>query len=219
MDAWGNWCQNHSGKSINIPLLACWAVWIARNQAIFNHRAPHWPTMLLHTIVDYNMIPEDETTAPTRILKPVNIDKSKPWAFFDGSAQDAGLGGGAILYLNEIHCYKIQINLGRGTNNYAELCTAKHIIHFAIHKHCRHLQLFGDSKIVCNWLNDASHCHAFSLRHILDEAKRLTASLESFVCRHIYREQNTIADQLSKEAAHKQGDNWLIQEKIDGTFY
>ncbi|MCY6488339.1 reverse transcriptase-like protein, partial [Actinobacillus pleuropneumoniae] len=93
-------------------------------------------------------------------------------------AQEAGCGGGAVLYLNELHCYKIQINLGRGTNNFAELCTAKHIIHFAIQKHCSHLQLFGDSKIVCNWLNDASHCYAFSLRHILDEAKRLITSFE-----------------------------------------
>eukprot|EP00253_Pinus_taeda_P020940 PITA_20940 len=219
LDAWENWFLNHSGKSCNIPLLACWAVWIARHQAIFNQKAPHWPTILHHTIADYNLIPDEESSAPARIIRQVNIDKSKPWAFFDGSAQEVGCGGGAILYLNDTHCYKIQINLGRGTNNFAELCTAKHIIHFAIQKHCSHLQLFGDSKIVCNWLNDASHCHAFSLRHILDEAKRLTASFESFVCQHIYREQNTIADQLSKEAAHRQGDNWLIQEEIDGTYY
>jgi len=219
LNAWENWVMYHSGKSCNIPLLACWAVWIARNHAIFNNKAPHWPTILHHTIADYNLIPDEESSAPARIIKQVNIDKSKPWAFFDGSAQDVGCFGGAILYLNDTHCYKIQINLGRGTNNFAELSTAKHIIHFAIQKHCSHLQLFGDSKIVCNWLNDASHCHAFTLRHILDEAKRLTASFESFRCQHIFREQNTIADQLSKEAAHRQGDHWLIQEEIDGTYY
>lgn len=165
------------------------------------------------------MLPEEDPPAPPRIIRPVPIDISKPWVFFDGSAQEAGCGGGAILHLNERHCFKLQINLGRGTNNFAELCTAKHIIHFVIHKHCRHLQLFGDSKIVCNWLNDASHCHAVSLRHILDEAKRLIAAFESFVCQHVYREQNTVADQLSKEAAHREGEDWLIQEEIDGSYY
>jgi len=140
----------HTGKSINLPLLVCWELWIARNQAIFNLRPPHWPTILHHTIVDFDLIPDVVSSAPPRILRLEIIDKSKPWAYFDGSAQDVGCGGGAILYLNESHCFKIQINLGRGTNNFAELCTAKHIIYFAIQKQCRHLQLFGDSKIVCN---------------------------------------------------------------------
>lgn len=202
-----------------MPLFVCIAIWIARNHIIFNNKAPHWPTILNHTIADYNLIPETVSNPPPRTINPIAIDKSKPWAFFDGSAQDAGCGGGAVLYINELHCYKIQIKLEKGTNNFAELCTAKHIIHFAHQKHCRHLQLFGDSQIVCNWLNYASHCHAYSLRHILDEAKRLTTSFDSFVCRHIYREQNTEADQLSKEAAHSQLDQWLIQEKIDGTFH
>lgn len=72
---------------------------------------------------------------------------------------------------------------------------------------------------MCNWLNNASICHAFSLRHILDEAKQLITTFESFVCQHIYREQNTTADQLSKEAAHRIGEDWWIQEEVDGTFY
>eukprot|EP00253_Pinus_taeda_P034809 PITA_34809 len=218
-DAWGNWCCEHLGKSINLPLLACWAIWIARNQTIFNHKAPHWPSITFHTIADYNMIPEESQPAPPRNLRPVPIDKSIPWAFFDGSAQEDACRGGAILHLNDRHCYKIKINLGRGTNNYAELCAAKHIIHFAIQKQCRHLQLFGDSKIICNWLNNASHCHSYTLRHILDEAKRLTTFFESFVCRHIYREHNTVAYQLSKEAAHRVGEDWSIQEEVDGTYY
>eukprot|EP00253_Pinus_taeda_P002467 PITA_02467 len=218
-EAWDSWYQHHTGKSRNIPLLVCWAIWIARNKAIFDHYAPHWPSILLNTIADYNIIPEEDSSAPVRILKQLNIDKSKPWAFFDGSAQEAGCGGGVVLHLTDSHCFKLQINLGRGTNNFAELCSTKYIIQFAIQTQCRHLQLFGDSKIVCCWLNNTSQCHAFSLRHILDEARRLTTSFESFTCIHIYREQNTIVDYLSKEAALRQGDQWLIQEELDGQFY
>eukprot|EP00253_Pinus_taeda_P030204 PITA_30204 len=219
LEAWESWLQHHTGKSRNIPLLACWAIWIARNKAIFDHHAPHWPTILLNTIDDYNIIPDEDTSAPTRISKPLYIDKTKPWAFFDGSAQETGCGGGAILHVSDTHCFKLQINLVRGTNNYAELCTAKHIIHYAIQKHCRHLQLFGDSKIVCSWLNNTSQCHTFTLSHILDDARRLITSFDSFSCTHIYKEQNTSAYHLSKEAALRQGDQWLILEELDGQFY
>lgn len=202
-----------------MPLLVCWSLWISRNQSIFNHKSPHWPAILLHTFVDYDLLPEEDSNTPPHIIKPEIIDKSKPWAYFDGSAQEVGCGGGAILYLNETPCFKIQRSLGRGTNNYVELCTAKHLIHFALEKNCRHLQMFGDSKIVCNWLNNSSHCNAFSLRHILEEAQRLIYSFDSFACCHIFRERNSGADHLSKEAALRQGDDWLIQEEIDGTFH
>jgi len=111
------------------------------------------------------------------------------------------------------------MHLGMGTNNFAELCTTKHIIHFALSHHCRHLQLFGDSNIVCNWLNNASHCNAYTLRHIIGEAHRMIDIFDSFVCHHIYREQNSEADQLSKEEMHLQDNVWLIQEEIDGTHH
>jgi len=219
MEAWSDWSRLHTGKSINMPLLVCWAIWIARNQVIFQNKAPHWPVIQRHTIADYELLPEANPKNTIRTNRPLNLDKTKPWAFFDGSAQDTGCGGGALLYLSDDHYYKLQIKLGRGTNNFAELSTAKHIIHFAIQKQCSHLQLYGDSQIVCNWLNNTSNCHAFSLRHILEETKRLISTFESFKCSHIYREQNTEADQLSKEAVLNQSDDWLIQEVIDGTFY
>lgn len=207
MEAWNCWCREHTRKSINMPLLVYWAIWITRNQVILKNKAPHWPVILSHIISDFDLLPEVDSNAPPHTTRLEIIDKLKLWAYFDGSAQEAGYGGGAILYLNDTHCFKIQIKLSRRTNNFAKLSTTKHIIHFALQKQCRHLQLFGDSQIVCNWLNDASHCYAYSLRHILDEAKILTTSFESFVFRHIYREQNTDADQPSKEAVHREGDD------------
>eukprot|EP00253_Pinus_taeda_P035221 PITA_35221 len=93
-DAWDNWCHEHIGKSLNLPLLVCWAIWIARNQAIFNLRAPHWPSITLHTVADYNLIPDVSQPAPSRSLRPLPIDKSMPWAFFDGFCLGGGCGGG-----------------------------------------------------------------------------------------------------------------------------
>jgi len=111
------------------------------------------------------------------------------------------------------------MHLGRGTNNVAELSMAKHLIHFALEKRCTKLQLFGDSKLVFNWLNRTSRCSTFSLRHILDEAHKLSATFDKFVCQHIYREHNSGADHLSKDAAQKQEEDWLIQEEVDETFH
>ena len=72
---------------------------------------------------------------------------------------------------------------------------------------------------MCNWLNNTSHCNAYTLRHILGEVQRLITTFDSFVCRHIYREQKSEYNQLSKEAVHLQGNDWLIQEEFDGTYH
>jgi len=62
------------------------------------------------------------------------------------------------------------MGLGRGLNNFVELITAKYLFQFALEKKCRNLQLFGDSKLVCNYINKTSNFSAYFLRHILDEA-------------------------------------------------
>jgi len=83
-------------------------------------------------------------TTLARHIVPEDINHTHPWAYFDGSTQEAGCGGRAILYLFESHHFQIQMGLGRGTNNFAELITAKYLIQFALEKHCRNLQIFGD---------------------------------------------------------------------------
>eukprot|EP00253_Pinus_taeda_P028743 PITA_28743 len=150
MEAWLDWLERHKGKGRNLPLLVCWAFWMARNRAIFDNKDPLWRSIGPRILADFDLLSEDSTQPPPRTIHPELIDKSHPWAYFDGSAQDEGCGGGALLYLREGHCYHIQVKLGRGTNNFAELSITKHLIHFALEKHCSHLQLFGDSKLVCN---------------------------------------------------------------------
>lgn len=111
------------------------------------------------------------------------------------------------------------MGLGRGTNNFAELITAKYTIQFALEKQCKILQLFGDSKTVCNWINKNSNCNAYSLIHIMEEVHRLINFFDTFICHHIYREWNTVVDLLSKEAAHRPIGTWRILEQKDGTFH
>jgi len=110
------------------------------------------------------------------------------------------------------------MGLGKGTNNFAELSASKDTIHFALEKQCRNLQLFGDSKSICNWINKVTTCHAFSLRHIMEEIFKLINLFDTFTCHHIYRERNIAADLLSKEATHRPIGTWSILEQADRTF-
>lgn len=104
------------------------------------------------------------------------------------------------------------MGLGGGTNNFTDLITAKHLIQFALEKHCKNLQIFGDLKIVCNWINKTSNCYSHTLRPILDEAHRLISFFDNFSCCHIYRKHNSLADQLSKELAVRPRGSRLIHE-------
>ena len=103
------------------------------------------------------------------------------------------------------------MGLDNGTNKFAELITLRHLLQFYLEKECRHVQIFGDSKIVINWFNNTSICHAHTLMNILDDALLLKSHFDSINCHHIYRERNQIFDQLSKEAVIQPRGLWLIQ--------
>jgi len=70
-------------------------------------------------LADFKNIPNDDDNPPPRHIVPETIGHTQPWDFFDGSAKEAGGGGGAILYLSDSHHFQIQMGLGGGTNNYA----------------------------------------------------------------------------------------------------
>ena len=93
----------------------------------------------------------------------VEIDKTTPWAFFDGAAQDNRCGGGAILFLKEGHSFKITMGLGEGNNNYVELFSLIILLIFAVEKGCHTLNCFGDSMNVINWVKKTQACRNLRL--------------------------------------------------------
>lgn len=119
---WKYWWDNAvEHKLHNLPLLVCWGIWIAHNKQIFWDITSDWKICCSQIQGLYNLIPEEDQTHRVRNIIPEIIDKSQPWAYFDGSVQAARCGGGAILYLTETHFFKLKMGLGRGTNNYDEL--------------------------------------------------------------------------------------------------
>jgi len=74
----------------------------------------------------------------------------------------------------------------------------------------RHLQIYGDSKIIINWFNNITTCHAYTLKTILEDIIFLKTHLDHVACTHIYREHNEGVDKLSKEATHHPRGEWMI---------
>ena len=74
------------------------------------------------------------------------------------------------------------------------------------------LQIFGDSMLVINWLNNTQRCHNIQLLPILEEVAQLKSIFNLITFRHFYREQNVVADHCSKEVAGPLQHAWDIEE-------
>lgn len=196
-----------------LPLLICSKIWLTRNNIIFQGSLTQWPLITAKIVVAYQEIPEKTRTSTAQPHAPEIIDRTISWAYFDGAAQSHRCGGGFLLYLSDQHHYQIKMGLGEGTNNFAELITLRHLLHFALAHSCNNIQIFGDSKIIINWFNSINNCDAQSLRNILDEIMVYKAQFNSIIYQHIYKEHNEAADKLSEEATTQPRGLWMIQEQ------
>ena len=60
------------------------------------------------------------------------------------------------------------------------------------------LSIFGDTKLVINWISERKRCHDIFLGLLLKDIKSLKRELEATSFRHVYREMNYEVDSLSK---------------------
>ena len=164
----------------------------------------------------YNSFPVYIRAARERRLLEVNIDRSSPWAFFDGAAQNNMCGGGAVLHLSENHSYVLSMGLGGGTNNYAELFSLKLLLMFALEKGYTILNIMGDSMNVTNWINLTQECRHMRLAHVILSIRQLLQRFNTYTCRHVYRENNKEADKASKEGLRLAEGIWLVKEMVNG---
>ena len=152
----------------------------------------------------YKALPEHVRAANQRRNMDFDLDKSYPWGFFDGAAQNDLCGGGAYLYLSESHYFSLSMGLGVGTNNFAEIMSLKFLLIFVVEKGIKRLTVLGDSMNVINWTNQTQTIQA------------VIQTLDIFSCRHVYRENNQKADQASKEGLLLELGTWKINEERDG---
>jgi ribonuclease HI len=111
---------------------------------------------------------------------------------------NSGVGG--VLVVND-HCkYKWLLNCGPGTNTRTELLGAWALLTVASRLSIQSLHVMGDSKIVIDWLRGKGRLQVISLDCWKDNLIALIASFQKVSFSHVYREDNQMADSLSKLA-------------------
>jgi ribonuclease HI len=123
-------------------------------------------------------------------------------AWFDGATQlDGSLcGAGGHIFINSYTSYRWTLNDGQGTNTKAELLGAWASLILAQRLNIEVMLLFGDSKVIIDWINDKADLRSAALECWKERTIEAIRLFKSLSASHIYREDNAIADHLSKLA-------------------
>ena len=126
---------------------------------------------------------------------------------------------GEALYLSDDHFFLFSIGLGTGSNNYVKLLSIKYLMLFSLGQGCTHLQVFGYSFIIINWMKEIQNCYIMWLDHILDEALELKQRFDRISFSHVFKERNGLVDRISKEETQLPLGSWWVKEHSQGHIY
>jgi ribonuclease HI len=123
-------------------------------------------------------------------------------AFFDGSAKpNPGIMtiGGIILNEKGSIIHEFSVHLGHGTNNEAEYNALLFLLsRLQIHK-IDEVEIFGDSNLVVNQVNENWKIKVPNLRILKDRCKDEMKKFKFITLTHIFRKENFLADQLTRK--------------------
>lgn len=76
------------------------------------------------------------------------------FGFYDGASHDGGniCGDGGYIRFNDTTGYEINMEGGTGTNKREELLGLLLIMYFASSWNIKELEIFGNSKVIVDWL-------------------------------------------------------------------
>ena len=125
---------------------------------------------------------------------------------FDGcSKNNPGLSGaGAVIYNDGNEIWAEDFFVGeKATNNYAEYAGLILGLNQAIKMNIKSLHVEGDSLLVINQMQGKYKCNSPNLIELYQESIKLTTNFENIYFKHIHRNENKRADQLSNIAVEK----------------
>jgi ribonuclease HI len=99
------------------------------------------------------------------VIGEVIMNKDYAWSFFDGACQGPKhfCSLGFVLFTSEDHYFTGKENLGIGTNNQGEFKALLFLLKCALEKNILQLQVFGDSTMTINWMNNEIQVHSTGL--------------------------------------------------------
>jgi ribonuclease HI len=163
-----------------------------------------------HILITYSAYYKVHYPPPARILRNVFRAADKVYGYFDGATQNENCGGGFSIYRDSSFvCFGIRGG-GKGTNTKAELLGIWTLLMWARQLGIQCISVMGDSKMIIDWLNCLCVIKNITHTHRCDRIRALAKTFTEIEFRHIYRELNTVADKLSKEAlGWKEGLSWI----------
>ena len=76
--------------------------------------------------------------------------------------------------------------------------------------------IFGDSLVIISWLNRSLALDVPSLMHWCKDIRNLLHLAPQVIFKHIFREHNSLADGLSKQALNLDMGHGFFSENLDG---
>ena len=195
---------HRSSALFYIPHFAIWAVWKARNKAVFDGNKVNI-LCVMHQILNAAHISSSRPVTKGRKLKSVRQIGPRPLmifpcGYFDGASTSSAAGIGFCLFLNENHHLEFELGVGQGSNTKAELLGLWAVLHSSQMMGIPLARIYGDSQVIINWAKCISALSPPELLHWCRESQKLLKSFKDLTIIHIYREYNGIADRLSKQA-------------------
>jgi ribonuclease HI len=205
-------------KSTSLPMLPlhiCWHIWLTRNAALFNDKKPSIPHVSYLILTEANKITKPHFKPAERRTLHIPLDRAVAW--FDGASQHGGAtcGAGGRIVLNSHSSILWTLNCNQGSNTKAELLGAWTSL-FLASCHTDDLLLLGDSKITIDWLNGLADLRVAALSCWMKRTKEATLLFRKLSFQHIFREDNKVADSLSKKALHLPPNQILFSFWEDG---
>ncbi len=141
--------------------------------------------------------------AAARASEPATSASGRARLYTDGAARGnpGPAGAGAVIVNPQGHVVaKVGKYLGENTNNYAEYMGLILGLKRARAMGIKELEVLADSELLVRQLNGEYQVKAENLRPLFEEARQLLAAFPQVLLRHVSREENQAADEMSNRA-------------------
>lgn len=202
-----------------IPGLLAWAIWKTRNMAIFQDINPIKKQTLgvfWNLFHSYSYLPKVNQTFIKNIFD-IPMELGKVIGVFDGASTIHTGGAGFTIRCGVEYLLKFQLACGSATNTEDELLGLWGVLKVAAICGIDSLIFYGDSLVVINWENKQAKLENTQLYHWCSRIAFLVSHFVDLSINHVYRENNDVADTLSKEALDGDPGVLLWEEWIHGS--
>jgi ribonuclease HI len=214
-----NWLADKVVKLFKgFPCIFVNSIWWAHNSGIFKDEA--LPSEVVAGLVlkiakEFKLEVKEKKS---RIPIMPDLLAGVSWGFFDSASQGhpPRCNVGVVLHFSSSHYVRIKYSPSRGTNTRAEFIGLWTLLEFINKKGIKKVQIFGDSKLVVDWVNRKVSMDDIRLNFLLQDIQQDLNAMEWYSCNHIYRELNSQVDALSKEALALPSGVCRIYESSEG---